>query len=218
MKKFWPVLGLLFALSGSLVSASAARADGADDLQRLIEKPGDSSVSTSGSVDITAAAADNDAIRITPDRTHVIRLDQDAASVIVANPQHAAIVLDSPRLLVVMPREPGSTTFTVLNTKGETLMEKSIIVASTAKPGYVRVRRICGAQDATCQSSAYYYCPDGCYEVKTVGGTDAVSQQPDMAGGAGAPAAGVDVQQMQEQLNENMEPVHPMTGGLGLTP
>src|SRR6187402_975472 len=71
---------------------------------------------------VTAAAqagnAVDNSIRITPDTTKIIRLEQDAASVIVANPEHASIVLDSPRLLVVMPRMPGTTLFTVLNAKG----------------------------------------------------------------------------------------------------
>ena len=106
-----------------------------------------------------------DAIRISPSKSEVVHLDQDAASVIVSNPAHAAIMLDSPRVLIVLPRAPGATSFTVLDAAGRTIMERKVIVSNGREP-YVRVRKICsGATD--CAASSYFYCPDGCYEVST---------------------------------------------------
>jgi hypothetical protein len=32
-----------------------------------------------------------------------------------------------------MPRQPGTTSFTVLNEKGDTILERTVIVTSTAK-------------------------------------------------------------------------------------
>lgn len=118
-----------------------------------------------------AAAQDNDAfIRLTPDSTRIVNLDQDAASVIVTNPAHARVLLDTPRMLIVMPRTPGTTPLTVLNAKGETILQKTIIVTATAKPQYVRIRRMCGqaGSGSDCVPTSYFYCPDGCYEVSPV--------------------------------------------------
>ncbi len=116
----------------------------------------------------SSAVMDDGPIRITPDQTKIVRLDQDAASVVVTNPDHASVILDSPRLLVVRPRQPGTTSCTVLNAKGDTIMEKTVIVASQARSKYVRVRRVCASQDSACVPVAYFYCPDGCYEVTPV--------------------------------------------------
>jgi hypothetical protein len=126
-----------------------------------------------------------DSVRLTPDTTKIIRLEQDATSVIVANPNHASVVLDSPRLLVVMPHQPGTTLFTVLNAKGETILEKNIIVSGMAKPQYVRIRRACSAGDANCNASSYYYCPDGCYEVTPVRAQGDGIQAPPIASSGG---------------------------------
>jgi hypothetical protein len=157
MKKSWPVLiaGLSFLLMTGAALAEGV-VGGISDTERLV------------GIAAAAGAEDSGIIRITPDRTKLVRLRQDAASVIVTNPAHASVLLDSPRLLVVMPRLPGTTSFTVLNARGDVIMERTVIVASTAQPKYVRVRRICGSGDSGCVPSAYFYCPDGCYEVMTV--------------------------------------------------
>lgn len=117
-----------------------------------------------------AETAADDSIRLTPDASRTVRLEQDAASVIVTNPETARVILDTPRLLIVLPRQPGSTRFSALNAKGETIVEKNIIVAGTAKPHYVRIRRMCGQANtgSDCAPVSYYYCPDGCYEVSPV--------------------------------------------------
>ena len=79
MKKSCFVIVLLL----SLLTVTAARADAsASDLKRILhtaESDGDSD-------------DDNGLIRITPDNTKIVRLDQDAASVVVANPAHAAVM------------------------------------------------------------------------------------------------------------------------------
>lgn len=121
--------------------------------------------------DTVASSQQGDIIRITPDASKVLRLEDDAASVIVTNPEHARVILDSPRLLIILPRTPGSTRFTVLNSKGESILEKSIVVAAAAaKQQYVRIRRMCGqtGSGTDCVPVSYYFCPDGCFEVSPV--------------------------------------------------
>ena len=129
-------------------------------------------------------SVDDDVIRITPDKTKIVHLSQDAASVIVTNPANLSVLLDSPRLLIVMPRTPGTTSFTVLNNKGQTIAEKTVIVAAAAKAKYVRIRRVCDNAGAGCVPTAYFYCPDGCYEVMTVPPDNGATQVPDVPANA----------------------------------
>lgn len=194
MKKQW-LWGLAIAALGieSLVLASLARADGAEVLERLIEPqtsvsgkavagPADANSTTTAQPAATPeAATKNTIIHLTPDRTEVIRLQEDATSVVVTNPAHASVVLDTPRLLVVMPRQPGATSFFVLNQAGEKILERDVVV-STAPNQYVRIRRAC-ADGQQCPPDAFYYCPDGCYEVTTVPPSGGINA-PSLGGGS----------------------------------
>src|SRR6218665_1510441 len=160
MKQYITAFGLGVLL---LAAALPALADGIEQMSRLI-KGGDSAAASTAPA--RAGLGDTGAIRLSPDRTKVLRLRENAASVVVANPAHASVILDSPKLLILMPREPGTTSFTVMNAEGKVLLERNIIVTGTQRQ-YVRVRRVCGnARD--CAPSNYYYCPDGCFEVTPV--------------------------------------------------
>lgn len=166
--------GLLLACTASV----PAWADG-------VNTPGAASKDAQNSAPASSedpSIIDDGIIRLTPDNTKVVRLDQDAVSVVVANPVHASVVLDSPRLLIVMPREPGTTSFTVLNEKGDTILERTVIVTSTAKKKYVRVRRSCDASDSTCVKDSYFFCPDGCYEVIPTQSPNSPAPTPEIPG------------------------------------
>ena len=112
-------------------------------------------------------------ITLTPDKSELIRLDQDASSVIVGNPDHLGVLMDNRRLLILIPRQPGATYLTVLDSKGQVIMQRHVLVAV---PGadYVRIRRSCSGQAAAqgCQPTSVYYCPGMCHEVGIVTETD----------------------------------------------
>ncbi len=137
-----------------------------------------------GQMTESAVTADGP-LRLNLDTTKVIKLDRDAASVVVTNPNNVRVLLDTPRLLLVMPRTPGSTTMMVLDNKGETILEKTVIVAAVAKSQYVRIRRMCGqaGSGADCVPTSYFYCPDGCYEVSPMNPAADVADIPAQAGG-----------------------------------
>lgn len=103
-------------------------------------------------------------INVAPDKPEILRLDQEAASVIVGSPKYASVTLDSPTTLLIMPRAQGATSLTVLNKEGEIIMERRLIVGGP-QDKYVRIRRACTAEMAGCMPSQLYYCPDGCSEV-----------------------------------------------------
>ncbi len=183
MKRYIAAFGLGVLLLSAAVSV---RADGAEEMTRLLKGGDSAATSTAPS---HSHLGDTNAIRLSPDRTKVLRLRENAASVVVANPAHASVILDSPKLLILMPREPGTTSFTVLNAEGKVLLERNIIV-SAVQPQYVRIRRVCG-KDSNCAPSNYYYCPDGCFEVTPVA-NEGNADIPEVQGGApaAAPVAG----------------------------
>lgn len=105
-------------------------------------------------------------INLSPDDTQLIKLDQDAGLVVVGNPEHANVIADSTRTLVVIPRKPGATYFTVMGNDGNIIMRRMVIVAGP-EAHYVRVKNTCKAagSSANCVENNVYYCPDTCHEV-----------------------------------------------------
>lgn len=109
-------------------------------------------------------------IRLTPDKSELIRLDAPATSIIVGNPAHVNVIADSSKTLVIVPRLPGATHFTVLGKSGQVIMQRHIIVASP-KQDYLRVKRTCSEDSDTCKNTSVFYCPDMCHEIHVEGQT-----------------------------------------------
>jgi len=106
-------------------------------------------------------------IRLTHDKLETIDLEDDAVSIIVGNPAHLNILLDTPRKLILVPKQPGATHFKVLNYNGQTIMERHAIIASP-KQDFVRIRNTCssmGENAAACQEFNTFFCPDMCHDV-----------------------------------------------------
>lgn len=124
-------------------------------------------------------------IRVSPDGPAIIRLDEDAGSVIVGNPTHASAVLESPRTVLLMPGAPGATKIIALNRQGKTILDRSVVVGGGSSE-YMRVSRNCAlAGDAACAPASVYYCPDRCYET-SIG---AENEQAGAGGSIGAPSS-----------------------------
>lgn len=113
-------------------------------------------------------------LNLTPDKSELVNLDRDATSVVIGSPDQIGVMLDTPRLAVVIPRKPGATYFTVLDKDGKVIMQRHVIVAAP-KRNYVRVRRSCAnATDGkACAPTSVYFCPDMCHEVTNMGSADA---------------------------------------------
>lgn len=107
-------------------------------------------------------------VRLTPDKSELIKLDRGVRTIIVGNPEHVNILADTNKTLVLVPRMPGATHFTAIDQDGEVIMQRHIIVASP-KQDYVRVRRSCaGSDDEGCQETSVFYCPDMCHEIQVI--------------------------------------------------
>lgn len=109
-------------------------------------------------------------LHMTPDKSELVRLPRDAGTIVVGNPAHVNVIADSSRTLVVVPRLPGATYFTVLDKHGDILMQRHVIVASP-RTNYVRVRRTCTDDAKGCRNTSVFYCPDMCHEI-LMGGED----------------------------------------------
>lgn len=114
--------------------------------------------------DVSQPADTDPMIRLTPDKSELVRLDRDAVSVVVGNPTHLSVLLDTPRMLILVPKVPGATSFTVLDEAGNVVMQRHALVAAP-KDKYVRIRRSCPAGSTNCRATSVYFCPDICHEV-----------------------------------------------------
>ncbi len=103
-------------------------------------------------------------MRMTQDKSELVKLEQEAASVVVGNPNHISVLLDTPDTLVVIPRTAGASHFTVIGKDGNILMQRHVIVGAQ-KEKYVRIRRSCNAASGNCRQMSTYFCPDSCHEV-----------------------------------------------------
>lgn len=109
--------------------------------------------------------ATHPALSLTPDKSEIVRLDREAATVIVGNPAHLSILAENTKTLVLVPKMPGATYFTVLDRQSQVIMQRHVLVGKADKQ-YVRIRKSCaGSKDKNCQTTQVYYCPDMCHEI-----------------------------------------------------
>ena len=69
-------------------------------------------------------------LNLTPDKSEMIQLEKEAASVIVGNPNHINVILDTPTTLIVVPREAGASHFSVIGKDGSILLERQVVVGA----------------------------------------------------------------------------------------
>ncbi|MGM0421559.1 MAG: pilus assembly protein N-terminal domain-containing protein [Pseudomonadota bacterium] len=107
-------------------------------------------------------------LKLAPNMVEIVELDEDAASIILSHPEHAAIDVENSRRLLIRPGAPGVTSLVVISQNGKIIYKRDIVV-NERQGKYISIRRLCesGAGSGDCLSRGTYYCPDGCYEVNT---------------------------------------------------
>ncbi len=164
----------LFCLIPATTQAQAVKTTKADIMPRLgtnTAPASGSSATTAREYNVAPGEETHPPVRLTPDRTEMVHLDDDAYNIIVGNPAHVNVMLSNSRTLLLAPRQPGATQFTVLNAQGKVVMQRHVIV-SGPKEDYVRIRRTCLNGGANCQPTTVYYCPDICHDVRMLAGQD----------------------------------------------
>ena len=155
MKLLLPLVAALFLFTDALTPANAQEKEAnanVTDIPTLSE-----------AVDIDDMT--HPILHLTPDKSEMVKLEKEAASVIVGNPAHISVMLDTPDTLIVVPRAEGASHFTILGKDGSVLMQRHVIVGAS-KEKYVRIRRSCSPTDSGCQPTSVYFCPDICHEVR----------------------------------------------------
>ncbi len=115
-------------------------------------------------------------LRITPDKSELIRLSAEAGSIIIGNPTHINVIADLSTTLIVVPRKIGATHFTVLDKNGQILMQRHVIVSSP-KENYIRIKRSCSKDSQNCKKTSVLYCPDMCHEIISNDDTNKTTNQ-----------------------------------------
>ncbi len=91
-----------------------------------------------------------DTVEVVVNKAKIMRLDGDADVVLVANPEIADVVIDSPRLLFVLGLQPGETSLLVLDEAREEILHADVMVV-TSLGGQATVAPASGATPATTQ-------------------------------------------------------------------
>lgn len=138
-------------------------------------------------------------VRLTPDKSELIRLDTPAKSIIVGNPAHLSVLMENTRTLVLVPRDPGATSLMVLGENGRVIMQRHVIVASP-KEKYVRIRRSCAAVPggADCPETSVYYCPGMCHPVAILGSESGGAEMGTNVSAGGASGGNLSEQNIQQ--------------------
>ena len=133
-------------------------------------------------------------VKLSPDKSKLIRLDQIVDKVIVGNDNHLAVLPSDKNTVVLVGRQPGATYFTALDDKGNIIMQRHVFVAAPQE-NYVRIRRTCAASELdNCRATEVYYCPDTCHNVAltaedNTGGNTAASTAPQQGSADAIPPA-----------------------------
>ncbi|MCH7929654.1 MAG: pilus assembly protein N-terminal domain-containing protein [Proteobacteria bacterium] len=65
---------------------------------------------------------------MTVDKAHLMHLDTDAGTIMVADPTIADVVLESPRLVFIVGRAPGETNLYILDVNGAEIVHTDLLV------------------------------------------------------------------------------------------
>lgn len=104
-------------------------------------------------------------LRLSLDKSEILRFDREIGSIILGNSVPASVLMDTPQTVVVVPKAIGATHATILAKDGRVLMDRHIIVDSSGG-GYVRIRTTCIGKEKGCTPNRSFYCPNGrCAEI-----------------------------------------------------
>lgn len=81
-------------------------------------------------VSASTRAAAGGSVSVTAGQEVLVRLDQDASSVFVADPEVADVHMPTPRTLVLLGKKPGTTTLFALTANGAQLLKRSVLVGA----------------------------------------------------------------------------------------
>lgn len=127
-----------------------------------------------------AGASLAEPVTVTENKSHILRLQEAATTVIVANPAIAQITVESPRLILILGQQIGETNLVALDRNGREIANFDLIVAPEAAR-HVTVHRTADREETLS-------CQERCASIGTTGAAPAQAApapaaQPDPAAG-----------------------------------
>ncbi len=77
-------------------------------------------------------AQDKDTLHVEVDKAHLIQLDENATTVMIADPEIADVAVESPRLVFVIGRAVGETSLFILDADGKRMVDATIVIDERA--------------------------------------------------------------------------------------
>ena len=74
------------------------------------------------------SAQDKDTLHVVVDKAHLIQLEVNAATVMIADPVIADVAVESPRLVFVIGRAVGETSLFILDADGNRMVDTTVVV------------------------------------------------------------------------------------------
>ena len=78
------------------------------------------------------SAQDKDTLHVEVDKAHLIQLDENATTVMIADPTIADVAVESPRLVFVIGRAVGETSLFILDADGKRMVDATVVVSERA--------------------------------------------------------------------------------------
>ncbi len=118
----------------------------------------------------TALIADKNALISEPltlrqNMIEIITLNSDIGTIMVSDPAPVELIVENSRRVVLRPAQPGVTNITIIDKAGQVVYKREVVVTQRGE-NYVRLTRYCSENG--CVNEDIYFCPDGCYEVKSL--------------------------------------------------
>jgi hypothetical protein len=79
----------------------------------------------------TSAVWAQTTLRVGVDKAHVLRLDKDAATIMLANPAIADVAVENSRLIFLLGRTTGETNLIILDRDGREILSSAVVVVPT---------------------------------------------------------------------------------------
>ena len=77
-------------------------------------------------------ASAQERIDVETNKAHLIQLDENADVVLIANPEIADVVVESPRTIFLLGKQPGETSLFILGVGGKDIIRSAVVVTAGA--------------------------------------------------------------------------------------
>jgi hypothetical protein len=108
-------------------------------------------------------------LHLKPGKPQIVHLDTEVTDVTVDDkPSQVAAVVYSKTSIALFPRDAGAAHITARGKDGTPVMARYVVISPPAEK-YVRLHHTCRKEnDAACENTYVYYCPNLCYRTRIV--------------------------------------------------